>query len=38
MFVCYRCYIMIEFMLMKEIMLIKKMHQNSMISVTIGIS
>ena len=38
MFVYHNCYISIELTFLKELMLIKQEHQNSMIFVTIGIS
>ena len=34
----YQCYIMIELTFQKELMLIKQVHQNSVMSVTIGAS
>ena len=36
-FVYYKCYIMAELTFLKELMLIKQVHQKSMIFVTIGI-
>ena len=38
MFVYYRCYISIEVTFLKELMLIKNVHQKSVIFVPIGIS
>ena len=38
MFVYYKCYIMIELTFLKELMLIKQVHQMSVTFVTIGIS
>ena len=38
MFVYYKCCIMIEWTFLKELMLIKQVHQKSVIFVTIGIS
>ena len=37
MFVCYKCYIMIELTFLKELMLIKQVHQKSVMFVTTGI-
>ena len=36
-FVCYKCYIMIKLMFPKELILIKQLHQKSVIVVTIDI-
>ena len=38
MFAYYKCYISIELTFLKELMLIKQVHQKSVIFVTIGIS
>ena len=38
MFVYYKCYISIELTFLKELMLIKQVHQKSVIFVTVGIS
>ena len=38
MLVYYKCYISVELGLLKELMLIKQVHQKSVIFVTIGIS
>ena len=38
MFVYYKCYILIEYKFWKEVTLIKRVHQKSVIFVTIGIS
>ena len=38
MFVYYKCYIMIELTFLKELMLIKQMHQKCVIFVAIGSS
>ena len=37
-FVYYKCYISIELTLLKELMLIKQLHQKSAVFATIGIS
>ena len=37
MFVYYKCYISIELTFLKELMLIKQVHQESVIFVTIGV-
>ena len=38
MFKYYKCYIMVEFIFLKEFVLMKQVHQKSVIFVTIGIS
>ena len=38
MFIYYKCYVSIELTFPKELILIKQVHQKSMIFVTIGIS